>query len=134
MESKRTTLTPKPKFSFKSRSKKKEPTAVSSPQVMEPTQDDEYLGGATIVFKDKQNEVLKLSASDGSNKSVDVLLSNLNHCVVVLQDKDVQVSAIHIKNVNHCVILGGHIQGSVLMYGLGYSTMAIGCHQVKNGS
>ncbi|KAI8883171.1 TBCC-domain-containing protein [Backusella circina FSU 941] len=137
LESKRTELTPKPKFSFKSRNnnnnKKKATATVIPSQVTETNKEEEYIGGATIVFKDRQNQVLKLSdyKREESNKSVDVLLSNLSHCVVLLEEKEVQVSALHIKNVDHCVILGGHIQGSVLMYGLGSSIMAIGCHQLR---
>ncbi|KAI9472488.1 MAG: tubulin binding cofactor C-domain-containing protein [Benjaminiella poitrasii] len=135
-------LTPKAKFSFKSRRKKTEaPVAIVSVEQVKSlgkneTKDDELLSDATVLFKDRENTVLTLAKSQiDKNKSIEILLSNLKYCVIFLDsavnENTVQISAIHIKNVDHCVIYGGLIKGSVLVYGLNYSTLLIGCHQLR---
>lgn len=99
-----------------------------------PKEESEILSDATVLLRDKNNCVLTLKDSEQkqqSQTSVDILLSNLHHCVVILEQDNVQISAIHIKNVHHCVIYCGSIEGSVLMYGLTNSVLVVGCHQVR---
>ncbi|KAI7897569.1 tubulin binding cofactor C-domain-containing protein [Cokeromyces recurvatus] len=95
------------------------------------TKEDTLLSDATVLFKDKENSILSLDDDVNQTKSIEVLLSNLKNCIIILGKKDVQISAIHVKNVDHCVIYGGLIQGSVLIYGLNYSTLFVGCHQLR---
>lgn len=139
LETTKAELTPKAKFSFKSR-KKKSTAAVLSTTTSAPApnplpkEEFQILSDATVLFKDKKDTVLTLKDSERaqvSQKSIDILLSNIQGSVIVLEEKDVQISAIHIKNVDKCVIYCGSIEGSVLMYGLTNSVLIVGCHQVK---
>lgn len=138
LETTKAELTPKAKFSFKSRKKKAAavvPSTVSSPSPNpEPKEESEILSDATVLFKDKKDSILTLKDSERaqvSQKSIDILLSNIENCVIILKGKDVQISAIHIKNVDRCIIYCGSIKGSVLMYGLTNSVLIVGCHQVE---
>lgn len=137
MESTKSELTPKAKFSFKSRKKKSATVAtlpsVPSPDVL-PKQEIEMLSDATVLFKDQSDTILTLKDSKKAQtleKNVDILLSNIKNSVIILEEKDIQISAIHIKNVDHCLIYCGSIEGSVLMYGLTNSVLIVGCHQVS---
>lgn len=99
-----------------------------------PKEETDILSDATVLFKDKNDTILTLKDSERaqtSEKNVDILLSNLKGCVIILEEKDIQISAIHIKNVDRCVIYCGSIDGSILMYGLTRSVLIAGCHQVK---
>ncbi|KAI9310826.1 tubulin binding cofactor C-domain-containing protein [Dichotomocladium elegans] len=141
LESAKSSLTPKPKFSFKSRRQKKEPAGSSTdtipaPQtaikVTAPTAKAAYTqtGQENIIsFSNVSDEVIHLEGGSSTATSVDVLLSNLTRCVVLLRDHP--VSALHIKNLSECVVVCGNIQGSVLMYGFTKSIIAIGCHQFR---
>ncbi|KAI8978657.1 tubulin binding cofactor C-domain-containing protein [Pilobolus umbonatus] len=123
-------LQPKPKFSFKSRKKTPKPTPVPVTPTVEAEAD--YLNEATVLFK--QTKGCHLSIKDkvsDTHQSVDVLLSDLEDCVILLQDDHIKISAIHIKNVTRCVILCGAIDGSILMYGLSHSILVVGCHQLR---
>lgn len=130
-------LTPKAKFSFKSRKKKSTPTpAISSTPTPNklPKEETDILGDATVLFKDQNDTILTLKDNERaqtSGKSVDILLSNLKGCVIVLENNDIQISAIHIKNVDRCIIYCGSIDGSILMYGLTHSLLVAGCHQLR---
>ncbi|KAI9365028.1 tubulin binding cofactor C-domain-containing protein [Pilaira anomala] len=134
LESIKSELTPKAKFSFKSRKKKTTPTpaVVNTPIV--PKEEAEMLSEATVLLRDKADCILTLKDSEKAQvqqNSVDVLLSNIKRCVIVLEQDNVQISAIHIKNVDSCVIYCGSIEGSVLMYGLTNSVLIVGCHQLR---
>lgn len=135
METTKAQLTPKAKFSFKSRKNKTVVAPVTaSVSLPLPKEESEILSDATVLLRDRDNCVLTLKDSERkqqSQTSVDILLSNLHHCVVILEQDDVHISAIHIKNVHHCVIYCGSIEGSVLMYGLTNSVLLVGCHQVR---
>ncbi|KAI8368684.1 tubulin binding cofactor C-domain-containing protein [Choanephora cucurbitarum] len=130
----KTDLTPKPKFSFKSKKKKtvtKLPSSTDVKTIQEQKDDTDMLSDATVLFKDKTNTILSLENQNTNGSRIDVLLSNLKDCIIILEKKDVSLSAIHIKNVDRCVIYGGTIEGSVLMYGLTNSTLIVGCHQFR---
>lgn len=136
LEATKAELTPKAKFSFKSR-KKKTAAATAEPTKMilavAPKDETEILSDATVLFKDKFDTVLTLKDAQNARdhqKSVDILLSNISNCVILLEDEDIKISAVHIKNVDHCLIFCGSIEGSVLMYGLKHSVLFVGCHQV----
>ncbi|KAL0077767.1 tubulin binding cofactor C-domain-containing protein [Phycomyces blakesleeanus] len=140
LETERTNLTPKPKFSFKSR-KTKAKTPTTTPTTTDtPTTDTVavkhepgWVEDETMLrFSDISNQWLTLEDSRPPGKqSVDVSLSNLHRCVVSLLDDTIRVSALHVKNVTECVILCGSIEGSVLLYGFSRSVMAIDCHQFR---
>lgn len=93
---------------------------------------EELLSEATVLLKDQSNAVLRLSEKMIEKKSIDILLSNLKQSVIILDDSDRKISAIHIKNIEDCVIFCGSIDGSVLIYGITNSILVVDCHQVNN--
>lgn len=130
-------MTPKAKFTFKSRKKKPSTpeinNAFAASETPSPVTDGDILSDATVLFKDKRDAVLTLKDTNTkftSDRSVDILLSNVKNCVVVLQEDGIQISAVHIKNIENCVVYCGKIEGSVLMYGLKNSVLFAACHQV----
>lgn len=127
-------LTPKAKFSFKSRKNKpvEKETLKETTTLIEKTTERDVLSEATVLLKDQQDAVLTIKDNQNRNmgeKSVDVLLSNLKDCVVLLEDT--HISAVHVKQVENCVIHCGKIEGSVLIYGMKNSVLFAGCHQVR---
>ncbi|ORX49861.1 TBCC-domain-containing protein [Hesseltinella vesiculosa] len=122
-------LTPKSKFSFKSRQNLTK-TAPASPSKPLPraTPITNIPKGETIEWKELSNQVLTLPAEPAQ---VAVSLSHLDHCVVWLKSDMVQVSAVHMKQVHNCVIVTGSVQGSILMYGVENCTMVLACHQFR---
>ncbi|KAL0145672.1 tubulin binding cofactor C-domain-containing protein [Mucor lusitanicus] len=138
MERNKAELTPKAKFSFKSR--KKKPSAPETNNALTASEapsagtDGDILSEATVLFKDKQDAVLTLkdaNSSSENNKSIDILISNVKNCVVILQEDGIQISAVHIKNIENSVVYCGKIEGSILMYGLKNSVLFAGCHQFR---
>ncbi|EIE89581.1 hypothetical protein G6F55_012306 [Rhizopus delemar] len=139
LEKQKTELTPKAKFSFKSRNKKKASSS-STPALKQPDlkedeliadNKEELLSEATVLLKDQSNAVLRLSEKMIEKKSIDILLSNLKQSVIILDDSDRKISAIHIKNIEDCVIFCGSIDGSVLIYGITNSILVVDCHQLR---
>ncbi|CEP15188.1 hypothetical protein [Parasitella parasitica] len=138
LEQTKAELTPKAKFSFKSRKKKSVPADAACSLVVSsaPTvdADGDIVSKATVLFKDEQGSVLTLDDANrkmSNDKSIDILISNLKDCVVILQEGRTQISAVHIKNVEHCVIYCDKIEGSVLTYGLTNSVLITACHQFR---
>ncbi|GAA5798759.1 tubulin binding cofactor C-domain-containing protein [Helicostylum pulchrum] len=137
LETAKAELTPKAKFSFKSRKKKATSAPVAAAVISNtpaPKEESEMLSDATVLLRDKVESVITLKDSERAqttHTSVDVLLSNLKRCVIILEDENVQISAIHIKNVDNCIIYCGSIEGSVLMYGLTSSVLIVDCHQLR---
>ncbi|KAI9262387.1 tubulin binding cofactor C-domain-containing protein [Phascolomyces articulosus] len=142
LDTARANLTPKPKFTFKSRKQK--------PQTQKPA--DDTTCSTTIKEKEKDGIIQSTSSHDNDDDddddnvvsfsdmsdqciqpetldNVDVLLSNLTRCTIVLTSG--QVSALHIKNLSQCVVICHSIRGSVLMYGFIRSVIAVGCHQFR---
>lgn len=138
---------PKHKFSFRSRKKAaaavkdqkeeapKQATAAAPPPHKEDSNNGSVPGllENTILFADMSDQIVRIEdrPTKGSENSMDVLLSNLNRCIVVLTGTP--ISALHIKNLNECLVVCGTIQGSILTYGFTRSTIAIACHQVNHG-
>ncbi|GAN10602.1 tubulin-specific chaperone c protein [Mucor ambiguus] len=138
LERNKAELTPKAKFSFKSRKKKPSAPEISNTsstsQAPLASKDGDILSEATVLFKDKEDAVLTLSdanKSSANDKSIDILISNVKNCVVILQENGIQISAVHIKNIENSVVYCGEIEGSVLMYGLKNSVLFAGCHQFR---
>ncbi|KAI8979533.1 tubulin binding cofactor C-domain-containing protein [Mycotypha africana] len=140
LETTKTALTPKPKFSFKSRKKMttgdndKTTTTVSIPSKTMVPEGDQVLTDATVFIKDKAEQVICIKdhlQRDKERKSMDILLSGLNNCIIDLEDELVQISAIHVKNLHRCLLYCGNIQGSILIYGLTDSIVYAGCHQLR---
>lgn len=83
-----------------------------------------------VSFRGISDRVLSITEKT-TEPLVDVLLFNLTRCVILLDDNNIQVSALHMKNLSECVVICPAVQGSVLMYGLNRSFLVLGCHQVK---
>ncbi|KAK4521703.1 phosphopyruvate hydratase [Mucor velutinosus] len=138
LERNKAELTPKAKFSFKSRKKKPSTPDTSNTttasQAPSDSTDGDILSEATVLFKDKQDAVLTLKDANNisaNNRSIDILISNIKNCVVILHGDGIQISAVHIKNIENSVVYCGKIEGSVLMYGLTNSVLFAGCHQFR---
>ena len=148
LDTARANLTPKPKFTFKSRKQKRlqqEPSAdttttnvtTSSTTIKSITTDVSNSPGDGNGDDDDDDNVI--SYSDLSDQliepalpldnPVDVLLSNLMRCTIILTSG--QISALHIKNLSQCVVVCNTIRGSALMYGFTRSVIAVGCHQFR---
>ncbi|CDS13176.1 hypothetical protein LRAMOSA05354 [Lichtheimia ramosa] len=134
LESAKANLTPKAKFSFKSRKSKKEscnnpsvqhnnkPTETLLDTTALPTQKDNVLS-----FKDKTDTVIQVE--NPTTTAVNVLLSKLTRCVVLL--RNLNISSLHVEDLKECLVVCGMIQGSVLIYGISSSVVAVGCHQFR---
>ncbi|KAI9498484.1 tubulin binding cofactor C-domain-containing protein [Zychaea mexicana] len=138
LEAARANLTPKPKFTFKSRKQQTHKMPQSAPASYATTALAAIVNNNdTIQSRDYYEDDNVVSYSDMSDQlieptsleNVDVLLSNLTRCTIILTVG--QVSALHIKNLSQCVVVCKAIRGSVLMYGFTRSVIAVGCHQFR---
>ncbi|CDH54177.1 tubulin-specific chaperone c [Lichtheimia corymbifera JMRC:FSU:9682] len=134
LESAKANLTPKAKFSFKSRKTKKE--ASNNPGVQhnnKPTTTilDTNAPSArkdnVLSFKDKVDTVIRVE--NPTTTAVNVLLSKLRRCVVLVDN--LNISSLHVEDLKECLIVCGMVQGSVLIYGISLSIIAVGCHQFR---
>lgn len=69
-----------------------------------------------------------IQVENSTTTAVNVLLSKLRRCVVLLDN--LNISSLHVEDLKECIIVCGMIQGSVLIYGMSLSIVAVGCHQV----
>ncbi|KAG1468712.1 hypothetical protein G6F56_003678 [Rhizopus delemar] len=125
LDTKKSELQPKAKFSFKSRKQKTtpKPTVVIKPKET----GKEHVSDATVLIKDQSDKILRL---DQSKECMDVLLSDLTRCIVIL-DSEKAISAVHMKNIRDCILFCGSIDGSLLVYGISHSVLVVGCHQLR---
>ncbi|GAB5586220.1 hypothetical protein Unana1_01120 [Umbelopsis nana] len=101
-------LTPRTKFSFKSRSKKttnatantKHPKPIEANIASSPITPN-LIDSSTIKFAQVQDSFLTFSET--SNKVVDISISNAKRCIIQLPEKG--VSAVNIKDIEECVII-----------------------------
>jgi len=61
----------------------------------------------------------------------DLLLSDLDSCVVNLLSQGVDIHAVHVQNLRNTVLLLPAIQGSILLHNLHRCIVMLGCHQVE---
>ncbi|CAO3624979.1 unnamed protein product [Cunninghamella echinulata] len=141
LDAARKELTPKPKFSFKSKlNKTKTPVTIINNTTLTKDSDnikkeEEIVHDTenTITFNGISNQVLLLSNQSiiNNNNNIDISLSQLEKCVIWLINDSIEISTIHIKNVKKCIIVCGIVKGSVLIYGLENSIISVGCHQFR---
>ncbi|KAI8093284.1 tubulin binding cofactor C-domain-containing protein [Halteromyces radiatus] len=133
-------LTPKPKFSFKSKLGKSKPkdntvATVTTTSTLTAGPLDNIstsLLENTINFTNMENQVLTLSEKgEEVSNAVDISLSYLTRCVIWLPTKTIHISAVHIKQLKECIIVCGKVEGSILMYGLEDSILVVDCHQFR---
>ncbi|KAI7850253.1 tubulin binding cofactor C-domain-containing protein [Circinella umbellata] len=146
LDTARANLTPKPKFTFKSRKQKKPQQERSADTIATnvttslitiksittdisnlPRDENDEDDDNVISYSDISDQLIEPTLS--SVNPVDVSLSNLTRCTIIL--KSGQISALHIKNLSQCVVVCSTIRGSVLMYGFTRSVIAVGCHQFR---
>ena len=149
LDTARANLTPKPKFTFKSRKQKRpqqEPsvdttttnvttslTTIKSITTDVSNSPGDVNGGGdddddnVISYSDLSDQLIEPALP--SDNPVDISLSNLMRCTIILTSG--QISALHIKNLSQCVVVCNTIRGSALMYGFTRSVIAVGCHQFR---
>ncbi|KAK7461101.1 hypothetical protein VKT23_009030 [Stygiomarasmius scandens] len=77
------------------------------------------------------------SASDSSSPRLrsDLALTDLENCVVNLLtpplEKELDISAVQIRNVKNCVVLLPKINGSVMLHDMKNCVVVLGCHQFR---
>ncbi|KAG2184771.1 hypothetical protein INT43_000684 [Umbelopsis isabellina] len=128
----RSNLTPRSKFSFKSRQKKTTkppPTKSIEDNVTETKTESSIVDKNTVKFEDVQNSYLTFP--NNNETVVDVSITNVKNCIIVLPEHLESVTAIHIKNVDQCVIRAGRVSGSILIYGCKRSIIVAACHQFR---
>ncbi|SAM05678.1 hypothetical protein [Absidia glauca] len=154
LDTTRTQLTPKPKFSFKTKLGNKQKPKETKPAqgkythtdfaslltlpawiivlASKPTDQTPLLEN-TISFTNLENQVLTLSEHNApsTTAAVDISLSYLSRCVVWLPTDTMTVSTVHLKQVKDCIIVCGNVQGSILIYGLEDSILTVNCHQFR---
>ncbi|KAI8335941.1 tubulin binding cofactor C-domain-containing protein [Chlamydoabsidia padenii] len=131
LDATRTQLTPKPKFSFKTKlgkPKTKTPQA-SIPAPVKPLDQTSLLEN-TINFSNLENQIITLSGHK-ELAAVDISLSYLSKCIIWLPTETITISTVHIKQIKDCVIVCGTVQGSILIYGLEHSILTVNCHQFR---
>ncbi|KAI9305557.1 tubulin binding cofactor C-domain-containing protein, partial [Cunninghamella echinulata] len=144
LDTARKELTPKPKFSFKSKlNKAKAPANTTNNTTLTKgsnsiKKEEEKVHGMenTITFNGISNQVLLLSSqsiinNNNNNNNIDISLSQLEKCVIWLINDSIEISTIHIKDVKNCIIVCGIVKGSVLIYGLENSIITVDCHQFR---
>ena len=80
-----------------------------------------------LSFKDQVDSVIQIE--NPSTTAVNVVLCKLRRCVVLLHN--LNISSLHVEDLKECVVVCALIQGSVLIYGISLSVVAVGCHQVS---
>ncbi|KAH8554728.1 tubulin binding cofactor C-domain-containing protein [Umbelopsis sp. PMI_123] len=132
----RSKLTPRTKFSFKSRTKKTA-TATNTKQA-EPA-DANIAASAitsnvieknTIKFTDVEDSFLTLPEHN-DQIAIGVSISNVKRCIIRLDENQHDISAVHIKDIEQCVIIAGRVSGSILIYGCKRSIILAECHQFR---
>ncbi|GBC10437.1 hypothetical protein RclHR1_09630001 [Rhizophagus clarus] len=156
LNTKKVELTPKSKFSFKSR--KSNAIGGNGERVTE-TEDKKQSNITTalptttkaitseiitnenfqvITLNNKQNSYLTIdsylsspSSTDDSTKIMDFHLSSLQNCFINLVSKSVTIGAIHIKGLKNCVLLAGPVYSSILIYDCENCVFVVACHQFR---
>ncbi|CAO3686799.1 unnamed protein product [Umbelopsis ramanniana] len=132
----RSNLTPRTKFSFKSRSKKAatttntKQTKPADVNTIASTNVSSTIEQNTIKFTNVQDSYLTFP-HDSDHSMMDVSISNAKRCIIRLDEKQHGVSAVHIKDVEQCVIIAGRVSGSILIYGCKRTIILAECHQFR---
>ncbi|CAG8488298.1 15581_t:CDS:2 [Cetraspora pellucida] len=145
-------LTPKNKFSFKSRkttgSTEKSVSAesnkiinndlevVTSHNEIVPTITSLNQNFQTVTLDNKQNCYISVKSyltnlEKSEEKVMDFQISNLDHCIVNLVNSNVVIGAIHIKGLKDTIIMAGPVRSSILIYDCERCVFLIGCHQFR---
>lgn len=145
----RATAAPKPKFAFKRKvnqstasSPSKGATEPSTPQPDSTASPQSIAASAGVVLSGRSHEFLDLSSLPSSVLATDLIVSDLDHCIVYMlpqarsQDdpagRVIRITALHMRNVRNSVLILPSIQGSALLHDLSRCVLALGCHQVRN--
>ncbi|KAF9906110.1 hypothetical protein EC991_000978 [Linnemannia zychae] len=135
----RTKLTPKAKFSFKSRkTTKATPSPTSTPK---PAASPKPVASTPVIdqsqflkYEDRTGEHLfigqLLVPESGSKTAKDVALTNLTDCTINLVH-DIPLGAIHIKNLKRCTLVFPPVSGSILLHDCEGCTLVGACHQSR---
>ncbi|KZT65211.1 hypothetical protein DAEQUDRAFT_747147 [Daedalea quercina L-15889] len=150
LEKLRTASAPKPKFAFKR--KANQPIAPSSTRSsiskdavstrqanLDSPQDTGASAGLTI--SGRRHEFIDLSSLSSSVSATDLIISDLDHCVVYMLPEsrlrndavtqDIKITALHVRNAKNSVLIMPIIEGSALLHDLSRCVLALGCHQYR---
>ncbi|CAG8743574.1 12845_t:CDS:2, partial [Racocetra persica] len=149
---KKAELTPKNKFSFKSRKttgSTEKSVSVESNKIVNsdlevvtsnneivPTITSLNQNFQTVTLDNKQNCYVSVKSyltnlEKSEEKVMDFQISNLDHCIVNLVSSNVVIGAMHIKGLRDTIILAGPVRSSILIYDCERCVFLIGCHQFR---
>ncbi|CAI2162166.1 12720_t:CDS:2 [Funneliformis geosporum] len=146
LNTKRSEVAPKSKFTFKSRkpaftngSEEKvintEERNTSTTIISNNTSSIFNENFQIVTLNDKQNSYLTinsyLSPPNDSKKIIDFHISNLQHCFINLVCTNVIIGAIHIKGLKDCVIISGPVGSSILINDCENCVLVVACHQFR---
>ncbi|CAG8577255.1 14233_t:CDS:2 [Dentiscutata erythropus] len=152
LNTKKAELTPKSKFSFKSRkatgSTEKSMTAESNKiinnnlEVITPNNEIVPITTSlnqnfqTVTLNNRQNCYISVNSyltnlEEPGEKVMDFQISNLDHCIVNLVSSNVTIGAIHIKRLKDTIIMASPVRSSILIYDCERCVFLIGCHQFR---
>ncbi|ORX91874.1 TBCC-domain-containing protein [Basidiobolus meristosporus CBS 931.73] len=130
---KKSQLTPKSKFSFKSRRGKPTEKPKASEDQAKPTQlAPANKAQANYTFADQNGSYLNLDSSvnNADSQSKDCLLHNLRNCIVNLVS-ETPLTALLIDTLENCVVLCGPLAGSLIAHRVKNCVLVIACHQFR---
>ncbi|KIY49822.1 hypothetical protein FISHEDRAFT_40833 [Fistulina hepatica ATCC 64428] len=142
LESLRQKAAPKPRFAFK----RKTAIAVSAPHSESSACGSQVVTrslasskevpspstSAATIFHCSREYITRSSLRlRGGEATEDLIISNLDYCLVNLIQPAVHLSALHLQNVSHSVVLLPAVAGSVLVEEVQDCIISLGCHQFR---
>ncbi|KAK9729621.1 hypothetical protein K7432_000139 [Basidiobolus ranarum] len=131
---KKSQLTPKSKFSFKSKrgktAEKPDTSALKTdPSLPVTTQSTTQ---ANYTFADRSNAYLNFDSSitNTNSQSKDCLLHNLRNCIVNLVS-ETPLTALLVDTLENCIVLCGPLAGSLIAHRVKNCVLVLACHQFR---
>ncbi|KAH9926063.1 tubulin binding cofactor C-domain-containing protein [Fomitopsis serialis] len=151
LEKLRTAAAPKPKFVFKRKANTSttspSPSSTSSASKVAPItsalvdiSSSTASSFAGVTLSGRSHEFLDLSSLPSAVSATDLIISDLDHCVVYMLSetrskdgvaRDVKITALHARNIRNSVLIMPVIDGSALLHDLSRCVLALGCHQYR---
>jgi len=128
-------LTPKSKFSFKSRNKIKKNTDVvnniasSSSESIEEKKEIVNVPKNALLFSNKTNAYL--TAQDLQNTTKDVYLNDLESCVIDLINIKFDIAILQMNRIKNCIVFVNPIKSSMIIDNCDNCYFVLACHQFR---
>ncbi|ORX82378.1 TBCC-domain-containing protein [Anaeromyces robustus] len=129
-------LTPKSKFSFKSRNKIKKNTEVinnlanSSTELNKETKEIINVPKNAFLLSNKTNSYL-IPPQDLHNTTKDVYLNDLESCIVDLVNIKFDIAILQMNRINNCVVFVNPIKSSMIIDNCNNCYFVLACHQFR---